>query len=292
MAVTVDDLPVASSAQPAGANNEDIARRILKALRDNGVPQVYGFVNGYRKDRNPDAIGVLKNWLNAGYPLGNHTYSHMDLSKVTLQAYVADIEKLDELLATLAPVSSPIEQRRVFRYPYLDEGDTLAKRNEIRGYLAKDGYRIAQVTIDYSDWAWNSAYDRCEAQHDAKSIEWLREHVADSADDQLNRSRSLATYLFGRNITQILLLHFGAFEALTLDATLKDLRRREVKFVTLDEALSDPAYRINPGFVSPNGAGFLTQVAFARKGWPGPRPDPRYAVDRIGQICSGTPPAR
>ena len=292
MAVTVDDLPGPISAGPAGTSNQDIARGLLRALKDNRVPQAYGFANGYPMDSDPRAIGVLKDWLDACYPLGNHTYSHMDLSKVTAQAYIADIERLDRVLAMLAPPVSPsIEQRRVFRYPYLDEADTLAKRDEVRGFLAKNGYRIAEVTIDYFDWAWNSAYDRCEARHDAKSIEWLREHVAESADSQLHRSRSLGRYLFGRNIPQILLLHFGAFEALTLDATLKDLRMRNVTFVTLDEALSDPAYRINSDFVSPNGMGFLTQVALARKAWIGPQPDPRYAVDRIRQICSGTPPA-
>ena len=179
----------------------------------------------------------------------------------------------------------------MFRYPFLSEGDTLAKRDEVRGFLAKNGYRIAEVTVDYFDWAWNSAYDRCEAQHDVKSIEWLREHVADSADEQLRRSRFLALSLFGRNVTQILLLHFGTFEALTLDATLKELRRRNVKFVTLDEALSDPAYRINPDFVSPHGMGFLTRVAMARKAWTGPQTDSRYGVDKIRQICNGTPPA-
>jgi len=292
IAVTVDDLPGPSSVPLAGASKRKIAREILKALKDNGVPQAYGFANGLPMERDHHAIDVLKDWLEAGYPIGNHTYSHLDLNKVTPQAYIADIEKLDKLLATLAPVSSPIAQRRVFRYPYLDEGDTLAKRDEIRSYLAKNGYRIAEVTIDYFDWAWNAAYDRCEAQHDAKSIEWLREHVADSADSQLHRSRSLARYLFGRNVPQILLLHFGAFEALTLDATLKHLRQQGVKLISVDEALNDPAYCINPDFASPHGMGFLTQVESARKAWPGPQPDPRYAVDRIGQICNGTPPGQ
>lgn len=32
------------------------------------------------------------------------------------------------------------------RYPYLAEGDTLEKRNTIRSYLFKNGYRIAEVT--------------------------------------------------------------------------------------------------------------------------------------------------
>jgi len=286
MAVTVDDLPGSSSAWP------DIARGMLRALKDNGVPQAYGFANGYPLDSDPRAIGVLKDWLDAGYPVGNHTYSHMDLNKVTPQAYIADIEKLDKVLQTLAPVSPLVEQRRVFRYPYLDEGDTLAKREEVRRYLAKNGYRIAEVTTDYFDWAWNAAYDRCEAQHDAKSIEWLRQHVADSADSQLRRSRSLARYLFGRNIAQILLLHFGAFEALTLDATLKHFRKTGVKFVTLDEALSDAAYGLDPNFASPLGMSFLTLIALAHKTWLGPQPAPMYRADRISRICSGTPPAR
>ena len=48
----------------------------------------------------------------------------------------------------------------------------------------------------------------------------------------------------GRDIPHILLIHVGAFTALTLDAVLKDWRSRGVEFISLEEALADPSIRV------------------------------------------------
>jgi len=69
-------------------------------------------------------IQIFKAWLLAGYPLGNHSYSHSNLRKVSAEEYISDIEKMDLLLQSLASVSPLIEQRHVYRFPYLLEGDT------------------------------------------------------------------------------------------------------------------------------------------------------------------------
>ena len=44
---------------------------------------------------------------------------------------------------------------RWLRYPYLREGDTLEKRRAVRHALGERGYRIAQVTMSFDDWAYN-----------------------------------------------------------------------------------------------------------------------------------------
>jgi len=102
-------------------------------------------------------VQVLKAWVDGGNYLGNHTYSHLDLAKVTAEQFIADIEKMDRVLRSLA---SPAPIVKMFRYPYLSEGDTLEKRNKVRDYLNSKGYRIAQVTVDFADWAWTDAYMR------------------------------------------------------------------------------------------------------------------------------------
>src|SRR6185312_15871488 len=72
VAVTVDDLPVHGPLAP-GLTRLEIARRILDAFARHHVPAVYGFVNGKLVDAEPESVAVLRAWLQAGYPLGNHS---------------------------------------------------------------------------------------------------------------------------------------------------------------------------------------------------------------------------
>ena len=283
VAITVDDIPEHGDLPP-GISREDVSRRLLKVFKENGIDKVYGFTNGTFMDDSPEEMGILKEWLIAGYPLGNHTYNHPNLNSVTTSSFLADIAKQDRLLRTLATFSPLIQKRHMFRYPFLDEGRTLAKRNAVRSYLASNGYRIAEVTIDYDDWAWTDAYARCVAKHDDKTVQWLKDHVGESADRSLRDSETNAKLLFKRQIPQILLIHIALFNNLTLDKILKDWRANGVQFVSLDEALSDPAYAINPNYVYEGGRGFLEQIAEARK-ISIAEEDPAYSIEGLNKIC-------
>lgn len=284
VAVTVDDLPAHGELLP-DVSRMDMTRGVLKALKANGLTQVYGFANGLDIGNEPDLIDVLKEWLKAGYPLGNHTYSHADLDKVTAQDYIADIKKMDVLLKTLSPVSPLIAQRYVYRYPYLHEGDTLKKRDAVRNFLFKHGYRIAEVTIDYEDWAWNNAYTRCATQHDEKSIAWLKGHVVEAAESRLRASKEVSELLFRRDIAQILLVHDGAFNAVMLDTILKDFRAKGVELIALDQALADPAYEISPNRAFNGGRTFLEEIAEARDVNIDRFEDVSYTVETLNAVC-------
>ena len=83
--ITIDDLPYAGMNQSMTSviqARHDI-RSITQTLKAHHVPAV-AFVNE-QKLQVPDQvdmrIGLLELWLDAGVPLGNHTYSHIDLNK-------------------------------------------------------------------------------------------------------------------------------------------------------------------------------------------------------------------
>lgn len=99
MAVTFDDLPAAGPAIP-GVSRLQVHREILTALRKHRVPQVYGFVNG-RGAQDADGKAALSAWVEAGYPLGNHTFSHGAPKEVP--AYLADVDRNEPLLRELQP---------------------------------------------------------------------------------------------------------------------------------------------------------------------------------------------
>ncbi len=289
LAITVDDIPDNGDILKTQSRYA-IAQAIIRALKMNGATGVYGFANGYGITETPAEVAILKEWLRAGNPLGNHTYDHLSLDQVEAPAFEANIAKLDVLLESLSSVSPLVAGRRVFRYPYLEEGNTLVKRDAVRGYLAANGYRIAEVTTDYNDWAWNAAYIRCTRANDNKSIRWLKRHIVINAESRIRSANLLAQKLFGRSVAQILLLHDCSLEALVLNPTLAKLHDDGVTFISLDQALRDPAYKITPNITTEGGRSFLEQIAEWRAIDIDAFADTTYTVKRLNAVCAESNP--
>src|SRR5258708_36455509 len=95
IAITFDDLP-AHSALPPGETRLQVASKIIAALHDGHLPPTYGFVNGLRVEEQPTDAAVLQAGRAAGYPLGNHAWSHMNLNQhapAELEAHVTRTER-------------------------------------------------------------------------------------------------------------------------------------------------------------------------------------------------------
>jgi peptidoglycan/xylan/chitin deacetylase (PgdA/CDA1 family) len=259
VAITFDDLPEHGDLPPH-ITRLHVARSILATLKTEHMPPVYGFINAVALEDTPSEIAVLKVWRAAGQPLGSHTYSHADLDATTVAKYEDDIAKNEPLLQKLMKG----EDWRWFRYPYLREGDTLQKRDSIRSYLQQKGYSIAQVSLNFDDWAWNDPYARCSEKHNVKEIAWLHDSYLAAADESITRFRSLTHQLYGRDIPYVLLLHIGPFDAKMLPELIALLRHRDFTFISLPEAMKDAAYNQNPNIAVPHGLTFQEQVATAR----------------------------
>ena len=100
IAFTFDDLP-AHGPLPANETRLQVISRIVSALHDAGLPPIYGFVNGQGTVSEPVDIAALQAWHQAGNPLGNHTWSHMNLNQHTLEEFEADSSQNEALLASL-----------------------------------------------------------------------------------------------------------------------------------------------------------------------------------------------
>jgi peptidoglycan-N-acetylglucosamine deacetylase len=249
LAITLDDLP-RNGDLPPGVTQVDITRDTLAVLKKRHVPPVYGFINGKKLEGNVDGAEALKLWA-AAEPFGNHTYTHIDLEQNSAEAFERDLEQNEptlELLAKPAPGKGgkPGSDWHWLRYPYLHEGDTVEKRRAVREYLTKHGYKIAQVTLDWQDYMWNSAYARCVTKNDKKSIEWLRTSYLSTASEFLDLGRAEAKLIYGHDINYVLLMHLGAYSSTIMPDALDLLKKKGFKLVTLEEAESDPAYQSDP----------------------------------------------
>src|SRR5262249_22656220 len=138
-------------------------------------------------------------------------------------------------------------------------GDDLDKRNAIRADLLSHGYRVAQVTLDYEDYLWNSPYARCVARGDHTAIAWLKSSYLDTAAAYIDADRAMARMVFGHAINHVLLLHLGAFTGEILPDLLKLLRDKGFTLATLEAVERDDAYRGNPNLASAQGGTLLEQ---------------------------------
>jgi peptidoglycan/xylan/chitin deacetylase (PgdA/CDA1 family) len=239
----------------------EIVGNTLAVLKMLHVPAAYGFVNAKKLEENTDAAEALKLWADAE-PVGNHTYGHMDLNANPAEAFEREIEEDEPVLELVAAKDA---NWHWLRYPFLREGDTVEKRRAVRAFLEAHHYRVAQVTLDWEDYLWNSAYARCVAKNDAKSIAWLRSSYLDTESAYLDLGREMAKLMFGHDINHVLLLHLGAFSSTILPEALGLLEKKGFKLVTLEEAESDPAYGTDPDAGSKYGGTLLEEWMEARK---------------------------
>jgi len=240
IAITMDDLPL-NGLLPPGVTRVETTRNVLAVFKKRHVPPVYGFVNAKRLEGNADGAEALKLWA-AAEPVGNHTYSHIDLETNTAEAFEREIEENEPVLELLDAKNN----WHWLRYPYLHEGETVEKRRAVRTYLKAHGYRTAQVTLDWEDYLWNTAYARCVAKNNAKAIAWLRSSYLSTASEFLDLGRKQAALVYGHEINYVLLMHLGAFSSTILPEALDLLQKKGFKLVTLEEAESDPAYEGDP----------------------------------------------
>jgi peptidoglycan-N-acetylglucosamine deacetylase len=285
VALTFDDLPI-NGGVPLGSKMSDFARDTVKVLKKHRIPPSYGFINANKLERNPDGALALKIWVDAGHPLANHTYNHLDLIKHSVEEYQREIVRNEVALQLLMSPDSKVGKRhdwRWFRYPYLHEGDTLEKRRAMRAFLANNGYRIAQTTLDFGDYYWNSAHARCVMKKDEGAIRWLRESYVTAARDLMRHQVGLSRLVFGRDIHHVLLLHLGSFSSHALPDLFELLEDEGFEIVTLEEAQKDSAYDYDPDVADRGGT--LTELGLKAKGIPWPAAGPVLPVERLTTVC-------
>lgn len=264
VAVTIDDLPVVVKNGNLKLRQE-ITRKLLGHIKKAKVPAI-GFVNEaklYTDDKIVnEEVDLLKAWLADGLELGNHTYSHMSLHDNTLADYQANILKGE--IVTRKLLEERNKKMRYFRHPYLWTGLSPEIKSDLGKFLTENNYTIAPVTIDNSDWVFARAYDNAVEQKDAK----LKKKIAAAYLDYMNSKTDYwerqSVKIFGREIKQILLLHANSINADYLDDLFKMFEKRKYKFVTLEESLTDEAYRLPDTFIKRNGISWLHRWALEK----------------------------
>ena len=264
IAVTIDDLPVVSTRADL-KNRQEITRKLLGHITRAKVP-VVGFVNENKlyagEQRGEAQIDLLRSWLKADLELGNHTFSHRSLSAVELESYESDILRGEIITKELLAASG--KQIRYFRHPYLHTGLSLDIKNSLNDFLAAHRYTIAPVTMDNSDWLFSLAYDNAFDKADRNLMKRIGAAYLAYHEKEADYWERQSVKLFGREIKFILLLHANFINSDYFGDVAAIYRKRNYRFVTLEEALKDEAYRLPDTFVERNGISWIHRWALAK----------------------------
>jgi peptidoglycan/xylan/chitin deacetylase (PgdA/CDA1 family) len=263
VAITIDDLPAGGGPRSLACNHDEVLRlnqRIVAALESTGAPAA-GFVNEGRACSPEVLETVLRMWLSAGHELGNHTATHPDLTRVPLSTYQADVVRGETMLRRLLGERGDV--LRYFRHPFLRTGDTEDKRAALAAFLAGRGYTVAPVTIDSDEWVFAGAYGRAVGLRDEATQRRLVEAYIPWFEEVTAHFEDWSREVVGREVPQVLLIHANLLNAAALPELLEMFRRRGYRFVSLAEAMSDPAYDRADTFVGRYGSSWLHRWARA-----------------------------
>ncbi|MEO9869834.1 polysaccharide deacetylase family protein [Ekhidna sp.] len=242
MCVTVDDLP----AVHYGLNNRaEITDGLLATFIKYEVPAI-GYVNEGKlyKDGVLDQqrVAYLEQWLKSGLELGNHSFSHMNYHKNSLEAFGEDILKGEQIIKPL----SEKYQRKVqyFRHPYLRSGATKETSNSLKEFLQSNGYIEAPVTIDNEEYLFAKAYAVAIRKGDKEQALKVAESYLEYMTLQQEYYEKASNDLLGRNMDHILLIHANLLNAHYLDELLDIYKEKGYEFISQEAALKYPAYQL------------------------------------------------
>jgi len=257
VAVTIDDLPVVVT-QSNPQKRKEITAKLLGHVKKAKVPAI-GFVNENKLyadgKRSKEQISLLKMWLDAGLELGNHSFSHRSADALTVEEYTSDIIRGEEITKELLKAKGL--KMRYYRHPFLQTGSDMPKKTAIYKFLADHGYTVAPISFDNGDYIFARAYDNARDQKDAELMKKVGEAYVPYMEAKLDYWERQSMKTLGRPMSHTLLIHANSINAEFFDDLAAMMKKRGYKFVSLEEALKDEAYRLPDNFTRRAGISWL-----------------------------------
>ncbi len=289
LAITVDDLPLATSVNHSPTKYKEIFLKGLDQLKKTNAP-IIGFVNEtfcYSNGREEKRrISLLEEWLNAGLDLGNHTFSHADANKLPVDKFTEDIKKGEIICSALLKAKG--KQIKYFRFPYLRTGITLEDKTKIEKFLEKNGYTIAPATITSpAEMTYAEAYRNLMKNKDTVSMKKAADEFVKLLSDRITLGEKQSINLFKREISQILILHNSEMCSDSWIKIIDMIRGKGYTIVTLEEAMKDEVYQTKDNYVDYGGLDWLSRWAKARgvsnSIFSGRQPEPSEWINKLAE---------
>lgn len=274
VAITIDDLPRGGDGGPRSLDGVlAMTDKLLAPFRHRKLP-VSGFVNeGRAGEMGREGLRrVLNLWLDSGATLGNHGYGHLNINKVSLDEYTADIVRGESLLKEVLAARG--QKLTYHRHPFLFTGPTPEIKKGMQSFLDSRGYTVAPVTLDNGDYMFAALYNKPEFRERA-----AREYVP-YMESVVAFFEQRSVEVVGREFPQTLLIHANQLNADLMPELLAMFERRGYRIVSVADALADPAYQLPDEHPAKGGFSWLHRWS-KTKGLPGrgePEP-PRWVEE-------------
>jgi peptidoglycan/xylan/chitin deacetylase (PgdA/CDA1 family) len=261
IAVTFDDLPAVTG--PRLADSQRVTSKLLAAIKAADIPAI-GFVverQLFARGEIDARTDLLARWLDAGLTLGNHTFSHIEIAKVPFEEYAEDLMRGETVTRML--LAERGQKLKYFRHTQLRTGPTEEYRARLNAFIVGRGYTVAPVTIDNNDYVFARAYRNAIDRGDRAMQKRIVAEYVPYLERVVAHFEELSAEFLGRPMKHTLLLHANDLNADHFPAVVAMLRKRGYTFISLDDALTDPAYRL-PEAQSTRGISWLHRWMLAK----------------------------
>lgn len=235
-AITIDDVPNINL-----YTQENFRCRLLEKIDSMNLP-VTIFINE-RFIFSTDSIGqnlkLFDNWIKSpNVQLGNHGFSHAMYSAIGIDSFMKEVLNGESITKELA--AKQIKAEKYFRFPFNDLGANASQQQQAEEFLKSRGYTIIPFTVHSKDWLFTQLYEYYKSHN-------MQQDAERTAAAFIQKTLAYFDYIEHitskkRPVTQIYLMHDNALNADYLDKLIDALKKKGYHFVTLDEALKDPAY--------------------------------------------------
>jgi len=210
--------------------------KVIAALQRHHLPPTIAFIIGESADK-----VTMARWLDSGNLLGNMTFSRVNTKRHEPQDFFEDVLNNDKLLAPL--LAQHHLKQKYFRYPKLKLSNARDVRAQLLDFLNKQGYTEVASMIETPDWQFSDLYCAARARGDETCVNLIRESFKTLLLDTMLKTRAAAHNKMGRDARLILSFSMNQFTCDFLSDWIDWLQNLGVRFISLDEALSDAIYR-------------------------------------------------
>jgi len=250
LAITFDDSPRAANGLLSGPER---ANKLVAVLAKHQVKQVAFF--SVSKHLNSEGISRLNIYSDAGHLIANHSHDHPDFNTSSLTQYINNFLQADKQLKQFSTFT------KMYRFPYLREGNTPEKRDGMRATLDKFGYKNAYITLNTYDWYIENLFQAALARGEEVNLERMKRFYVEVMMESIEYYDTLAVQHLNRSPKHVLLLHEMDISALFIGDLIDELRRRHWNIISPEQAYNDVISQMVTKKVLPYNPGRIGEIA-------------------------------
>ena len=250
LAITFDDSPRAATGLFSGAER---ANKLITALAKQKVEQVAFF--SVSKHLDAEGIARLNAYSDAGHLIANHSHDHPDFNQLSLAQYINNFLQADKQLKQFSTYT------KMYRFPYLREGNTQEKRDGMRSTLTGHGYQNAYITLNNYDWYIENLFQAAVAKGIKVDLDRMRHFYVEVIIEGIEYYDALAVKHLNRSPKHVLLLHEMDISALFIGDLVQELRRRGWDIISPQLAYTDEISQMVTERVLPYNPGRVGEIA-------------------------------